>query len=157
MRNLSYGRVGFHVYCSGELHHILLVPAPLTFTANLLLVMVGISGHRSPHRNPISVSEMIRGTKDAGEETMKPKREHTMYGGIYKRIRHPQAVGEFPLWWMIAFLVHSPFLVIFSFVYVPVWYYLCVAEERDLLIRYGEAYEEYRAKTGFWFPKKRKL
>ena len=96
---------------------------------------------------------MIRGAKDAGEETMTPKREHTMYGGIYTRIRHPQAVGEFPLWWVLAFLAHSPFLVLFSFAYVPVWYYMCVAEERDLLIRYGAAYEEYREKTGLWFPR----
>jgi protein-S-isoprenylcysteine O-methyltransferase Ste14 len=26
-------------------------------------------------------------------------------------------------------------------------------EEKDLMIRYGKAYEEYRKKTGFWFPK----
>jgi protein-S-isoprenylcysteine O-methyltransferase Ste14 len=97
---------------------------------------------------------MLRGIKDAGEETMRPKQEHEMYGGIYERIRHPQAVGEFPLWWVIAFLVHSPFLVLFSFLYVPVWYYLCVAEERDLLIRYGIAYEEYCGRVGFWLPKR---
>jgi protein-S-isoprenylcysteine O-methyltransferase Ste14 len=96
---------------------------------------------------------MIRGVRDAGEETMTPKPEHAMYGGIYTRIRHPQAVGELPLWWVLAFSVHSPFLALFSFFYVPVWYYMCVAEERDLLIRYGTAYEEYRAKTGFWLPK----
>ena len=96
---------------------------------------------------------MVRGVKDAGEETMRPKREHEMYGGIYERIRHPQALGEFPLWWVIAFLVHSPFLVLFSFLYVPVWYYLCVAEERDLLIRYGTDYEEYCRRVGFWIPK----
>ncbi len=98
---------------------------------------------------------MSRGVKDAGEETMRPKREHEMYGGIYDRIRHPQAVGEFPLWWVLAFLVHSPFLVLFSFLYIPVWYYLCLAEERDLLIRYGTAYEEYRQRVGFWIPKRR--
>ncbi|MGB8493995.1 MAG: isoprenylcysteine carboxylmethyltransferase family protein [Candidatus Acidiferrum sp.] len=96
---------------------------------------------------------MFRGIKDAGEETMRPKREHAMYAGIYTRIRHPQALGEFPLRWVFAFLVDSPFLVLFSFAYVPVWYYLCVAEERDLLVRYGAAYEEYRKKTGFWLPK----
>ncbi|NQT17443.1 MAG: isoprenylcysteine carboxylmethyltransferase family protein [Planctomycetes bacterium] len=96
---------------------------------------------------------MLRGVKDAGEETMTPKREHEMYGGIYDRIRHPQAVGEFPLWWAIAFLVHSPFLVLFSFVYVPVWYYFCVAEEKDLLIRYGAAYDEYCQRVGFWIPR----
>lgn len=100
-----------------------------------------------------SLYVMFRGVKDAGEETMRPKREHKMYGGIYTQIRHPQAVGEFPLWWVLAFLVHSPFLVFLSFAYVPVWYYLCVAEERDLLIRYGAAYEDYRAKTGFWLPR----
>jgi len=98
---------------------------------------------------------MLRGAKEAGEETMKPKREHEMYGGIYEEIRHPQAVGEFPLWWMIAFLVHSPFLVLFSFVYIPVWYYFCVAEEKDLIIRYGTAYEEYMQKVGFWIPKRK--
>jgi len=98
---------------------------------------------------------MLRGVKDAGEETIRPKREHEMYGGIYERIRHPQAVGEFPLWWVIAFLVHSPFLVLFSFLYIPIWYYFCVAEENDLLIRYGAAYEEYRQRVGFWIPKRR--
>ncbi len=97
---------------------------------------------------------MLRGVKDAGEETMRPKRDHKMYGGIYERIRHPQALGEFPLWWVIAFLVHSPFLVLFSFLYVPVWYYLCVAEEKDLLIRYGTDYEEYCRRVGFWIPKR---
>jgi protein-S-isoprenylcysteine O-methyltransferase Ste14 len=97
---------------------------------------------------------MLRGVKDAGEETMRPDPEHTLYGGIYERIRHPQAVGELVLWWVLAFLVHSPFLVLFSFAYIPVWYYFCVAEERDLVIRYGVAYEEYRQKTGFWLPKK---
>ena len=97
---------------------------------------------------------MVRGVKDAGDETMRPKQEHVMYGGIYERIRHPQAVGEFPLWWVIAFLVHSPFLVLWSFIYIPVWYYLCVAEEQDLLIRYGAAYEAYRKRVGFWIPRK---
>jgi protein-S-isoprenylcysteine O-methyltransferase Ste14 len=97
---------------------------------------------------------MIRGAKDAGEETMRPKREHEMYSGIYEKIRHPQAVGELPLWWVISLLVHSPFLALFSFVYIPVWYYFCIAEEKDLLIRYGTAYEEYCKRVGFWIPKR---
>jgi len=96
---------------------------------------------------------MLRGVKDAGEETMRPRPEHEMYGGIYKQIRHPQAVGEFPLWFVIAFLLDSPFLVLISFFYIPVWYYFCIAEEKDLLIRYGKAYEEYRQRVGFWIPK----
>ena len=96
----------------------------------------------------------IRGMRDAGEETMVVKKEHTMYGGIYQKIRHPQAVGELPLWWVIAFLLHSPFLVLYSFVWVPIFIVMSWAEERDLLIRYGQAYAEYRERTGFLLPKR---
>ena len=78
-----------------------------------------------------------------------------MYGGIYQRIRHPQAVAELVLWWVIAFLLHSPFLVLITFLYIPVWYFFCLAEEKDLRIRYGSPYEEYCKKVGFWIPKRK--
>ena len=97
---------------------------------------------------------MLRGVQDAGEEAMVPKKEHSMYGGIYEKIRHPQALGEMPLWWAMAFLIHSPFLVVLSFVWLPVWYGWCVAEEKDLLLRYGEAYESYRQRTGMFIPRR---
>ena len=98
---------------------------------------------------------MYRGLRDAGEETLRPREDHTMYGGIYQKIRHPQAVGEFPFWWVMAFLVHSPFLTLVSFAYVPVWYLFCRAEEKDLLIRYGDSYAAYLSKVGFWWPKRK--
>ena len=98
---------------------------------------------------------MWRGLKDAGAESLFVKKEHTLYGGIYQRIRHPQAVGEMPFWWVFAFALHSPFLALFSFVWVPIFVLICWAEERDLLIRYGEAYERYRARTGAVWPKRR--
>ena len=95
---------------------------------------------------------MWRGVKDAGAETMTPKKEHTLYGGIYERIRHPQAAGEVFYWWVIAFLLHSPFLALLSFAWLPVWWLLCWAEERDLVLRYGAAYEAYRQRTGAFIP-----
>jgi protein-S-isoprenylcysteine O-methyltransferase Ste14 len=95
----------------------------------------------------------VRGMKDAGEETIVVKKEHTMYGGIYDKIRHPQAVGELPFWWVFAFLCHSPFLALFSFVWVPIFAAMCRAEERDLLIRYGAAYRQYMERTGAFFPR----
>lgn len=97
---------------------------------------------------------MLRGLKDAGRESMEPRKEHALHGGIYGRMRHPQAVGEMPLFWAIAFLLHSPFLVLWSFVYLPVFIVMCWAEERDLLLRYGEAYEDYRQRVGLFFPKR---
>jgi protein-S-isoprenylcysteine O-methyltransferase Ste14 len=96
---------------------------------------------------------MIIGMKDAGEEAASPKKEHTMYGGIYTKIRHPQAAGEVFGWLWIAFLLHSPFLVAFSFVYFPIFLIMCWAEEHDLLLRYGEAYADYCRRTGAFFPK----
>jgi protein-S-isoprenylcysteine O-methyltransferase Ste14 len=98
----------------------------------------------------------FRGMKDAGEETMIVKKEHTLYGGIYEKIRHPQAVGELPFWFVIAFLLHSPFLALYSFLWVPIFWIMSMAEEKDLLIRYGKAYEEYKGRVGAFFPKRSK-
>ena len=96
-----------------------------------------------------------RGVKDAGEETMIVREDHTLYGGIYEKIRHPQAAGELPFWWVFAFLLHSPFLALYSLVWIPIFVAICLAEERDLVIRYGEAYEEYRQRTGLPAPEEK--
>ncbi len=56
---------------------------------------------------------------------------------------------------MIAFLCHSPFLVLYSFAWIPVFVLMCLAEERDLAIRYDRAYEVYRQRTGFLLPRRR--
>jgi protein-S-isoprenylcysteine O-methyltransferase Ste14 len=96
---------------------------------------------------------MIVGLRDAGEEAMHPKKEHTMYGGIYAKLRHPQAVGEVFLFPFIAILLHSPFLTLFSLIYFPIFIIMCYAEEQDLLLRYGEAYAAYCMRTGAFWPK----
>ena len=97
-----------------------------------------------------------KGVKDAGKEAMVPEKKHTLYKGIYNRIRHPQAVGELAFWWVIAFFLNSPFLALFSFIWVPIFYYFCIAEEKDLVIRYGRKYLDYRKNTGFIIPKRNK-
>lgn len=97
-----------------------------------------------------------RGTKDAGKETMMPRKEHTLYGGIYKKIRHPQAAGEVTYWWVIAFILNSPFLAIFSVIWIPIFYIMSRTEENDLVIRYGQEYIEYKRNTGFLVPKRSK-
>ena len=57
------------------------------------------------------------------------------------------------LWWVIAFLLHSPFLTLFSFMFLPIFYLMCWAEENDLVLRFGAAYQAYQARTGMFFPK----
>jgi methanethiol S-methyltransferase len=96
---------------------------------------------------------MLIGLRDAGEEAIRPKKEHTMYGGIYARLRHPQAVGEVFLFPVIAILLHSPSLTLFSLIYFPIFVVMCYAEEQDLLLRYGDAYADYCKHTGAFWPK----
>ena len=95
-----------------------------------------------------------RGMIDAGEETMLVKKEHKLYGGIYQQIRHPQAAGEVWYWWVFAFLCHSPFLAIYSIIWLPLFHLMSKAEEQDLLIRYGKDYQTYMENTGMYFPKR---
>ncbi|MEJ2249650.1 MAG: isoprenylcysteine carboxylmethyltransferase family protein [Candidatus Lokiarchaeota archaeon] len=100
---------------------------------------------------------MIKGELDAGSETIKPSEETKMYGGIYNYIRHPQSLGEFPMFIGIAFIANSWFLVIimalFIVIYVPIMIYF---EEQDLIRRFGKDYLEYRKRTGALIPKIRK-
>ena len=97
---------------------------------------------------------MIVGMKDAGEEAVRPRKEHTMYGGIYTKIRHPQAVGEVFIWLVIALFLNSPFLAVYSLLFVPIFFVMCLAEEKDLLLRFGAPYAEYMRTTGAYFPKR---
>jgi protein-S-isoprenylcysteine O-methyltransferase Ste14 len=97
---------------------------------------------------------MVAGLRDAGEEAMRPKQEHVMYGGIYARLRHPQAAGEVFLFPVLAILLHSPFLTLFSLIFFPIFILLCYAEEQDLLLRYGDAYAEYCKRTGAFWPRR---
>ncbi len=95
------------------------------------------------------------GIRAAGTETLEPRKEHTLYGGIYETVRHPQAIGEAPLWFPFTLYLNSPFLLLYSFVWIPVFYIMCIAEERDLIIRYGQSYLEYRDRVGFLIPKRK--
>jgi protein-S-isoprenylcysteine O-methyltransferase Ste14 len=109
----------------------------------LIAVLIGIP----------SFSLMIIGMRDAGEEAIRPKKDHKLYAGIYTKIRHPQAAGEVWLFMVIGFLLNSPFLVVYSLVYFPVFILMCLAEEQDLLLRYGKPYADYCRKTGAFIPK----
>ena len=99
---------------------------------------------------------MFKGLRDAGKESLEPRKEHTLYGGIYETFRHPQAIGEAFIWLGISFFLNSPFLILYSFLWFPLFYEFCLAEERDLAIRYGQPYLEYRDRVGFLIPKRKR-
>lgn len=100
-----------------------------------------------------SIYLWFRGMIDAGKGSLVVTKEFKPYGGIYKSIRHPQAAGELLAWWVIAFFLNSPFLALYSIVWIPVFVWVSIAEERDLLMRYGNTYREYMKETGFFTMK----
>jgi methanethiol S-methyltransferase len=92
----------------------------------------------------------FRGMIDAGKGSLVVTKKFKPYGGIYKRIRHPQAAGELLVWWVIAFFLNSLFLALYSLIWIPIFIWVSLAEEKDLIARYGDAYREYRKTAGFF-------
>ena len=98
---------------------------------------------------------MIVSGFETGKKAIAPQKDQQLYSGIYKWVRHPGALGEVFWWWIIALILHSPFLFLYSIIFFLIFYLMCVAEEKDLVVRFGEAYEEYRNSTGMFFPKRK--
>jgi len=82
-----------------------------------------------------------------------PRKENQMFGGIYTRVRHPQAVADVTYWFAIGFLLNSPFLLVVALIWVPLNYLLTVFEEQDLKVRFGQDYVDYIARTGRFVPR----
>lgn len=74
--------------------------------------------------------------------------------GIYARIRHPQYVGFFLI--MTGFLLQWPTLPTLAMYPILGWAYarLSIAEERDSLTRFGEAYARYMAEVPRFMPRR---
>jgi protein-S-isoprenylcysteine O-methyltransferase Ste14 len=73
--------------------------------------------------------------------------------GIYARIRHPQYVGFFLI--MTGFLLQWPTLLTLAMYPILIYAYarLAIAEERDSLRRFGEAYARYMAQVPRFVPR----
>jgi len=149
---LVSGGLEFVITANFVLYYFYPLPTPLAdkypwawWISAVIAALIGIP----------ALTLMVAGLRDAGEEAIRPKKEHTMYDGIYTRMRHPQAVGEVLLFPVMGILLHSPSLTLFSLIYFPIFVIMCYAEEQDLLLRYGQAYAEYCQRTGAFWPKKR--
>ena len=100
---------------------------------------------------------LYKAIKDGGREHMKPLKDTTLHGGIYKIIRHPGVLGEMPWYIALGFFLNSIFLIFimttFVIIYTPIYIYF---EDKDLLKRFGDDYKEYKQKTGALIPKYKK-
>ncbi|HAD82504.1 TPA: hypothetical protein DCG35_08600 [Candidatus Edwardsbacteria bacterium] len=96
----------------------------------------------------------IRGMIDAGPESIALKDRRASARGIYQRIRHPQALGKMALPLVVALMLNSPFLALFSLLWIPAFYLLCRIEEKGLELQLGEEYLNYQGATGFFVPRR---
>ncbi|MFW9949310.1 MAG: methyltransferase [Candidatus Thorarchaeota archaeon] len=92
--------------------------------------------------------------KDAGSETIKTLQDTTMYGGIYNQLRHPQITGATPIFIALCLIVNSLTLlinlIILMIIIIPIVIYY---EEKDLILRFGNSYINYKKETGALIPK----
>ncbi|MCP4764049.1 MAG: isoprenylcysteine carboxylmethyltransferase family protein [archaeon] len=91
--------------------------------------------------------------KDAGAETAKPNATQEIFGGIYEKIRHPQYTAEIVIWILLGMILNSIFLTIISFLWIPIFIIWIKFEEKDLILRFGNKYEERQKTTGMLIPK----
>jgi len=120
---------------------------PLTFLALCLLAAsVVIAMRRSRH---LTVRILV------GFPELEPKGTpgQLLTDGIYVRIRHPRYV-EIALGTM-AYALFSNWLgaLIVAGLSLPVIHLIVLLEERELMERFGEAYEEYRARVPRYVPR----
>jgi len=96
----------------------------------------------------------VLGRKALGKESEAPKSFRKVIDiGIYSKIRHPQLLGELLFLFFFAFLFNSVFLLVFTAIFwIPNYLAWCHFEEKDLLVRYGEDYEEYMRHTKKLIP-----
>jgi methanethiol S-methyltransferase len=76
--------------------------------------------------------------------------------GPYARVRHPQYVGFILI--MTGFLLQWPTLLTLAMYPVLLWVYarLAVAEERDSLRQFGDAYRDYMGRVPRFLPRRKR-
>lgn len=96
----------------------------------------------------------LKGRKQLGIESDNPKQYHRIVDtGVYKYIRHPQLLGEICFWYFISFFWASPLLVLTTtFFWLPCYLLWCYFEEKDLVLRLGKEYIDYKKRTKFIIP-----
>lgn len=76
-------------------------------------------------------------------------------GGPYRWVRNPMAVAGVGQGVAVALWFSSWILLGFFLAGGVAWHIVVrPAEERDLLARFGAAYDRYRAGTGLWWPRR---
>jgi len=77
--------------------------------------------------------------------------------GPFKYVRHPMYVGLYLLFTGIGILFFSYPWFLIMILFMPIWYFNCRIEERQMMVIHGEKYFEYKKNVGMFFPKFMKI
>lgn len=97
-------------------------------------------------------SWIIKLVSKVATDSFTPDKNNQMFGGLYEKIRHPQAVADVAYFFGIAFLLNSLFLLIIAAIWILMNYLIVIAEESDLKIRFGQSYSDYMDRTNRFVP-----
>ena len=76
--------------------------------------------------------------------------------GAYRFVRHPRYAAYLSFFnFGLALYLNSYVYLVWAALLYPIWHYLVRFEERRMVDTFGEAYIEYRKKTGCFLPKLR--
>jgi len=89
----------------------------------------------------------IAGQKEIGVSLGLKGKSGLVTSGIYRRMRHPLYVSNMLLVMGLALLFKSIYAFLFSIIYSLFFLPIIYFEERDLLEKYGEEYQEYKRKV----------
>ncbi len=93
----------------------------------------------------------------AGWRQVHRGRGNLVTGGLYRFVRHPQYTGFFLF--LLGSVLNWPTLPTLMMLPVLLWVYyrLALTEEAEAEAAFGEAYREYRRRSGMFVPRLRKI
>lgn len=84
--------------------------------------------------------------------------DHTLVSsGIYNFMRHPLYASIFLMLYSISFMYENYLVgILTTIIFIPAMYYRAKQEERELILVFGDDYENYRKRVGMFMPKLRR-
>ena len=110
------------------------IPIPVTLTVGIFLLVVNFYIKILAQRQ-IGVSPALKG------------KEKLITTGIYGIVRHPLYISNGLLAIGMAILLKSMYTLLFSIVYTFLYLPIIHFEEKDLFVKYGKEYKEYKRKV----------
>jgi protein-S-isoprenylcysteine O-methyltransferase Ste14 len=114
------------------------------FTGNLYMLIAGVIVFFAGILLVISASNSL--SRDVKENRI-------AVTGPYKYIRHPIYTSMYILSAGLGLIFFTWLWYMVMIAFIPLWYMECREEEKEMIKKHGQEYEDYGSRTGMFFPK----